>query len=384
MKNIFKRVNSQKLTDERLGPLLGEALGSLPQNGECPPPEDIAALSENKIGGKERERLLLHLAGCDRCRTAYSMVCEIALGAEPAAGTDYRWQARRLVPLAAAAGLILVIVSWPLLEHRNNLVPETASPYIQKPAAAEPEKTVTELQKSIDTSKDRRSGIKEAKPIPAAEAPAKEKMERTPVPTGQAISRPEAQSVRPADPMPAMGSSKLMAPGMTEAPRPAAKAEGGTATPAVGGSSLGLSRQATEAPRPSYELEPRFIAAPITKRAESPAEPLNLHRRVEIDKEQKLRLSKADAATIDKVKIGEIFKDLKLGTCGFPLQDINKVVVQWTYTPQNRGKAAIAESGGQDRVQADISLEEGGVLMIDIQGAPPLRKNRGAKISVGC
>jgi hypothetical protein len=374
MNNIFKRADGLKVDDERMGPLLGEALGSLPESGECPTPEDLAALSENKIGGNERERLFLHLAGCGRCRTAYSMVCEIASGAESAASADYRWQARRLVPLAAAAGLILVIVSWPLLDYRESPV--------------------------------------EVIPRPEARTPAKEKMETAPISTAPAVPLPAKQAVRPTVPMPEQPPANDYAsadgaaittgsPGMTaspviEAPMPAGQAKTELAPPARDDSSLALSRKEPTAlgeTKMSPGIEPRFVASPITKSAESPPEPVNLHRRVEIDKGQRLSLSKADAATYDKVKIEEIFNDLKLDMWGFPLQDINKVVIQWTGSPRRRGQLGVTESGEgaagiqpreREKVQAIISLEDGGVLTIDIQGNPLLRKNRGAKIPVGC
>ena len=367
MKNLFKRADGQKITDERIGPLLGEALGSLQENGECPVPADFAALSESKIAGEERERLLLHLAGCDKCRAAYSMVCEMAPGEEAAARTDLRWQARRLVPLAAAAGLILIIVSWPLLTHRESILEEG--------------------------------------PATTTRTLAKEKMESARIAAATDVPSPVTQAVRPEVPTPAkesasanaaskaMESPKLMVSPAAEAPRPAAQAESKHAAPDGEGGYLGLSHEAPEAHKQVDEFEPHFIAAPITKTTEAPQEPSNLHRRVEIDEGQRLRLSKADAATFDKAKIEGIFKDLKLDTCGFPLQDINKVVVQWTGSPRRSGKLAVSESGesaagiqpgAREKVQANISLEDGGVLTIDVQGTPLLRKNRGAKIPVGC
>jgi len=338
MKNLFKRSNSREITDERIGPLLGEALGSLPENGECPLPEDIAALSENKIAGEERERLLLHLADCDRCRAAYSMVCEMIPVEEPAANTDFKWQARRLVPLAAAAGLILVIVSWPFLTHREVGINETVSPYIQKPAAIEPEKPATPAPKAGGTSQVTKEETKVITPEPEAQIPPKKGMVIAPPPKTQAVPNPVTKAVSPAVPMPAK------------------EIESADAT-----------SKSMEAPKQAEGFEPHIIAAPITKAAEPPTETVNHHKLVEIDKEQRLSLSKADSTTSDKNKIEGIFNDLKLDTCGFPLQDINKVVVQWVKVPRYRKQAAVTESRGQDNAHADISLEEGGVLKIVVQ-----------------
>jgi len=354
MKNIF----DHNTTDERIGRLLGGALGSLPENGECPLPEEFAALSEAKITGDRRERLLLHLAGCDRCRKAYSMVCEIAKEGGLAAKNDIRWQARRLVPLAAAAGLILVIVSLPLLTHRERIVNESVSPFIQKSAAVEVEKAAPATQIAEDISQSTHMDIKLVTQQPKAPFSAKEKKESTPPSVPLSAPNLSMQAAQHSAQLPAKESSS-----------------------------------ANVAPRRVDEFEPHFIAALANKPAESPSGPLNFQRRVVIDKEQRMRLSRADAATSDKIKIEGIFKDLKLDSCGFPLQEINKVVVQWSSTPRRSGKVGVTDSGegitgtprvGGTNVEANISLEDGGVLTIDVQGTPLLHKNRGAKIPVGC
>jgi len=81
----------------------------LAESGECPAPEELAALAAGTIDdGARREALAHHLLACPRCFDAN--LARLAPGAAPVGGEAGRERRRRfaLVSLAAVAAVVLV------------------------------------------------------------------------------------------------------------------------------------------------------------------------------------------------------------------------------------------------------------------------------------
>ena len=51
---------------------------------ECPPPEKLALLWEDRLTPQEREEILLHVAGCNGCALEYSIFASLVEAKEEA------------------------------------------------------------------------------------------------------------------------------------------------------------------------------------------------------------------------------------------------------------------------------------------------------------
>ena len=97
-------------------------------------PAIIAAYVERVISGDERARVDAHLAECDECRREVVAVSDLVHRARTPA-----WRsARVIIPLAAAAGLLLVLSPWRVIRdidpaHREPAVIASQPPTVRAP-----------------------------------------------------------------------------------------------------------------------------------------------------------------------------------------------------------------------------------------------------------
>ncbi|MGC2424655.1 MAG: hypothetical protein WA666_09905 [Nitrospirota bacterium] len=346
----------------------------MPPGEECPPLEDLAALAEKKVSKNDRSRLLAHVASCARCSEIYLMACGLGPEVTTSKRPDYSWQKRRLIPLAAAAGLLLVIISVPLLLTRNSKkgLSETVAPYTGAPARVERPVPAVMPGKSKHRAKPR---------------VIKEEREEQPTQQAQAIPPPEPAEttcgkteIPPASPRPVAGSAPPEAAGRAPVEKfePMPKAQMMEAQP--------LQKKAmkmAEAPRAAA----RPLRVPVGD--EAAEEPRYIcQKRIGIDRYQRFKLLSVDSVLSDKEKIEGLYKDLRLDSREFPLQDITKIVVHRSKQSRTDAKS---ETSVPNTLQADISLGEGGLLTIVVleenqeMDTPRMKfKDRPIKIPVGC
>jgi hypothetical protein len=120
--------SSAQRRDESLGRALSGTL-SAEDAGACPPPEELAALCEGRLGDAARDALQRHLAVCERCYQVYTLTAELLPAPKTASGRRWLW-----VPaaLATAAALVLAIrFFWPA-----SIVPPEQVARLEAPAAA--------------------------------------------------------------------------------------------------------------------------------------------------------------------------------------------------------------------------------------------------------
>lgn len=107
---IYKRRNPED--EKKLGQALSRALRETGAAGECPPPEDIAALIDGALRGSERDRIMGHLARCKDCYQVFSTASELVKGDRPPAAKLIKMPDRKrryFVPAAIAASLLLAL-----------------------------------------------------------------------------------------------------------------------------------------------------------------------------------------------------------------------------------------------------------------------------------
>lgn len=93
-----------KTRDSLLGTAITKEIRSSGQTGHCPPPEDIAALVDGSMDGDARDKLLGHLAECERCRQIFVRAREL-IHDDQSAGERRRY----VVPSLLATAALLVI-----------------------------------------------------------------------------------------------------------------------------------------------------------------------------------------------------------------------------------------------------------------------------------
>jgi len=162
---------------ERLGRILAMASGMEPYAGQCPAPEQLAALMDRGLDGKELDTVLGHLAGCDRCREV--LITAVRLSAEDKA-RDVKpgWRFGFLVPYAAAAAVLIAVVSAALV-YRGHMAPsgvqvakqyapaaeKNSGPHVDK-GTGEPTPPVTEKQEE-----QKAKAIRAPAPAPVRDSP---------------------------------------------------------------------------------------------------------------------------------------------------------------------------------------------------------------------
>lgn len=83
---------------------------------DCPPSETLWRSARGELEQGEEDRVLLHLGECSACAAAWRMARDLAEEAADARQAPARrWRSSLWVPLAAAAALIVVVISIGLL-----------------------------------------------------------------------------------------------------------------------------------------------------------------------------------------------------------------------------------------------------------------------------
>ena len=129
---------------EATGELRAAAPSRCAETPQCLSEAAVAAFVDGQSAGAAREATVAHLAGCARCRAMVASVARlaaaegVALEAPAAQPLWRRWQ----VPVAAAAALLLVVLTWPRgndqigTGHRAPTITAAAAPVPLAPVAA--------------------------------------------------------------------------------------------------------------------------------------------------------------------------------------------------------------------------------------------------------
>ncbi|PYO41195.1 MAG: hypothetical protein DMD29_05350 [Gemmatimonadetes bacterium] len=129
---------------EATGELRAAAPSRWAETPQCLSEAAVAAFVDGQSAGAAREATVAHLAGCARCRAMVASVARlaaaegVALEAPAAQPLWRRWQ----VPVAAAAALLLVVLTWPRgndqigTGHRAPTITAAAAPVPLAPVAA--------------------------------------------------------------------------------------------------------------------------------------------------------------------------------------------------------------------------------------------------------
>ena len=114
------------------------------RTSQCLDDETIAGLADGTLGAAARSAVLPHLAGCPRCRSAVASVARAL--ADPSLAREVRAAEggrlprfyRIVVPVAAAALLVILVSPWPSdvpdRPHRSPTITSIAAPQAMSPA----------------------------------------------------------------------------------------------------------------------------------------------------------------------------------------------------------------------------------------------------------
>lgn len=95
-----KRTSTKKEHDMIIGQALARAIRETSRDEECPPLEDIAALIDGKLDTVKKDRLMEHLAHCDKCYETFSMSYELI--------KEEKKKSWSFVPYAIAASILII------------------------------------------------------------------------------------------------------------------------------------------------------------------------------------------------------------------------------------------------------------------------------------
>ncbi len=95
----------------------------------------LAAFVENRLDADERRAVMAHLADCKDCRT---VVAGLARGSAGAAGSgvERTWTRPAVWLPVAAAAVIVIGVSWAILDRTDRLIPTSPDPAAVSPGGA--------------------------------------------------------------------------------------------------------------------------------------------------------------------------------------------------------------------------------------------------------
>jgi Putative zinc-finger len=155
---------------ERLGRILAMAAGMEPSGGQCPTLEQLAAMMDQGLDGKERDTLLGHLAGCDRCREVLITAVRLS-AADEAQEVRQGWRFGFLVPYAAAAAVLIAVVSAALV-YRGNVKPSVVQVAKQYAPAVEKKIEAPAAQNIAEPAPvEAKKQVEKPKPAPAPSRP---------------------------------------------------------------------------------------------------------------------------------------------------------------------------------------------------------------------
>ena len=147
---------------ETTGQLRAAAPSRWTETPRCLSEAAVAAFVDGQSAGAARAAIVAHLADCARCRAMVAAVARLAategMAREaPAARPSWRgWQ----VPVAAAAALLLAVLTWPRgsdqigTRHRAPTITAAAAPVPLAPVAAVAEARVLQLADTVATLPD--------------------------------------------------------------------------------------------------------------------------------------------------------------------------------------------------------------------------------------
>ena len=97
---------------QRIGARLALALGQKPDDGTCPPPEDVVAWQEGALASAEAARVKAHVAHCETCFAMWTGLLAVGQAEDtaPAASSARSrwWRSWRWVMPALAMGVVAV------------------------------------------------------------------------------------------------------------------------------------------------------------------------------------------------------------------------------------------------------------------------------------
>jgi len=179
MKEVKDKLPVLEAVDERLGDVLAASLRETgDRTGQCPAPEDIAALVDGRITGQKRDEIMKHISSCDTCCETFILAAELYKEAiAPIQAPKERSNIIFFRPLALAASILIVVISIYLFFKAD--VPKTPRQLLESEEttisrdAAQPQPAVSgEVPPASDeysmskAGKGVRPGLKEAAPAP--------------------------------------------------------------------------------------------------------------------------------------------------------------------------------------------------------------------------
>jgi len=150
-------IDNLPIDDLSIGRALSKSIVNL-EKGDCPSFEEIAALVENKLKGKRRDKIMRHISTCDKCYKIYLM--SSSLIDKKSARKYYIFH-----PLALAASVVIVILSI-FLFYKSDIIPKTSKQLIEESKESSPDimiskKKGTVLQEGEDITISEKMGIED-------------------------------------------------------------------------------------------------------------------------------------------------------------------------------------------------------------------------------
>ncbi len=133
-------IDNLHIDDLSIGKALSKSIGNL-EKGDCPSFEEIAALVENKLKGKRRDRIMRHLSICDKCYKIFLMSSSLI---------DKKSTKKYYIfhPLALAASVVIVLLSI-FLFYKSNIIPKTSKQLIEESKVSSPDIMISKKKGTV-------------------------------------------------------------------------------------------------------------------------------------------------------------------------------------------------------------------------------------------
>ena len=133
-------IDNLPIDDLSIGRALLKSIVNL-EKGDCPSFEEIAALVENKLKGKRRDKIMRHISTCDKCYKIYLM--SSSLIDKKSARKYYIFH-----PLALAASVVIVILSI-FLFYKSDIIPKTSKQLIEESKVSSPDIMISKKRGTV-------------------------------------------------------------------------------------------------------------------------------------------------------------------------------------------------------------------------------------------
>ena len=133
-------IDNLPIDDLSIGRALSESVGNL-EKGDCPSFEEIAALVENKLKGKGRDKIMRHISTCDKCYKIFLMSSHLI---EKKSTRKYHI----FHPMALAASVVIVLLSI-FLFYRSNTIPKTSKQLIEESKVSSPDIMISKKKGAV-------------------------------------------------------------------------------------------------------------------------------------------------------------------------------------------------------------------------------------------